>query len=214
MATNNYIPALKFHWLTKIYDWLISTFMPEHQFKIALINNAAIQNDFNVLDFGIGTATLSIMAIKNNSQANYQGIDIDEKILAIAKQKIEINKLPIKLIKYNGGVLPFANATIDRIISSLVIHHLTDEQKVEAFKEFKRILKPNGELHIADWGKPSNLLMRLCFHLVQFLDGYETTSSNVEGRLPSLIKSAAFSQVAITHNFNTVLGTIQIFKVT
>ena len=85
---------------------------------------------------------------------------------------------------------------------------------MEAFKEFKRILKPNGELHIADWGKPSNLLMRLCFHLVQFLDGYETTSSNVEGRLPSLIKSAAFSQVAITHNFNTVLGTIQIFKVT
>ena len=34
MATNQkYIPALKFHWLTKIYDWLIGTFMPEKAFK-------------------------------------------------------------------------------------------------------------------------------------------------------------------------------------
>ena len=28
-----YIPALKFHWLTNIYDWLIGNFMPEKQFK-------------------------------------------------------------------------------------------------------------------------------------------------------------------------------------
>ena len=214
MATNNYIPALKFNWLTKIYDWLISTFMPEKQFKMALINNAAIQNNFNVLDFGIGTATLSIMAFNNNSQANYQGIDIDDKILSIAKQRIQKNNLPIKLVKYNGGMLPFANESIDRVISSLVIHHLTDEQKLEAFKEFKRVLKPNGELHIADWGKPSNFFMRCCFHLVQFLDGYNTTTSSVNGKLPTIIKNAAFNQVAITHNFNTVLGTVQIFKVT
>lgn len=208
-----YIPALKFHWLTNIYDWLISTFMPEKQFKMALIQNANIQNNFEVLDFGIGTATLSILALNNNTKANYQGIDINEKILKIAQQKIEKEILPIKLIKYNGGVLPFANASTDRVISSLVIHHLTDEQKIEAFKEFKRILKPSGEVHIADWSKPTNFLMRLCFHLVQFLDGYKTTNANVKGKIPELIKSVGFSQVEITHNFNSVLGTVGIFKV-
>lgn len=44
MATNQkYIPALKFHWLTKIYDWLIGTFMPEKAFKAALLHNAEIK---------------------------------------------------------------------------------------------------------------------------------------------------------------------------
>jgi ubiquinone/menaquinone biosynthesis C-methylase UbiE len=213
MNNQKYIPALKFHWLTKIYDWLISTFMPEKEFKETLLNNAAIKAQFNVLDYGVGTATLSIMAYNNNNQAIYQGIDIDAKILSIAKQKIERNNLPIQLIKYNGGVLPFEANSMDRIISSLVIHHLTDEQKVEAFREFKRILKQNGEVHIADWSKPTSFIMRLCFHLVQFLDGYKTTSANVKGKLPEILKSAGFSQVEITHNFNSVLGTVGLFKI-
>ncbi len=213
MENKSYTPALKYHWLTNIYDWLISTFMPEKKFKMVLISNAAIQNNYNVLDFGIGTATLSILAFNNNKQAAYQGIDIDSKILKIAKQKIDKDDLPIELIKYDGGVLPLANGSIDRVISSLVIHHLTDEQKVEAFKEFKRVLKSNGEVHIADWSKPTNVLMRLCFHLVQLLDGYKTTTANVKGRLPELLKSAGFGQVEITHNFNSVLGTVGVFKI-
>lgn len=214
MTTNQkYIPALKFHWLTKIYDWLIGTFMPEKAFKTALLQNAEIKAQYQVLDFGVGTATLSIMAHNFNNKAVYQGIDIDDKILNIAKQKIEKDKLPIQLLKYDGGVLPFETNSMDRVISSLVIHHLTDEQKIEAFKEFKRILKPNGEVHIADWSKPTSFIMRLCFHLVQFLDGYKTTSANVKGKLPTIIKDAGFSKVEITHNFNSILGTVGIFKV-
>lgn len=213
MENQKYIPALKFHWLTKIYDWLIGTFMPEKAFKGALLYNAEIKAQYQVLDFGVGTATLSIMAYKNNNQATYQGIDIDDKILSIAKQKIEREDLPIKLLKYNGGVLPFEDNSMDRVISSLVIHHLTDEQKVKAFKEFKRVLKPGGEVHIADWSNPTNFIMRLCFHIVQLLDGYKTTNANVKGRLPEMIKSAGFSQVEITNNFNSVLGTVGIFKI-
>lgn len=213
MNNKTYIPALRFHWLTNMYDWLISTFMPEKEFKTTVINNANIKDNHTVLDFGIGTATLSIMAYKANSMAVYKGIDIDSKIIEIAKQKISDAKAKIEIIKYDGGVLPFEVNSMDRVISSLVIHHLTDEQKVEAFKEFKRILKPNGEVHIADWSKPTSFIMRLCFHLVQFLDGYKTTSANVKGKLPTIIKDAGFSQVEITNNFNSVLGTIGIFKI-
>jgi ubiquinone/menaquinone biosynthesis C-methylase UbiE len=208
-----YIPALKFHWLTNIYDWLIGNFMPEKQFKSTLIYNASIQNEYQVLDFGIGTATLSIMAYNSNPNATFQGIDIDDKILAIARKKIEYQKSPISLIKYNGGSLPFENNTFDRVISSLVIHHLTDEQKLEAFTEFKRVLKPNGEVHIADWSKPTNILMRVCFHLVKLLDGYKTTTANVKGKLPDIINKAGFSSVEITHNFNSMLGTVGVFKI-
>lgn len=209
---SNYIPALKFHWLTNIYDWLIGNFMPEKKFKSQLIANATIYETWKVLDFGIGTATLSIMAWQTQPNADYTGIDIDEKILQLAKQKIMSKNAPINTMLYNGGTLPFDDHSFDRIISSLVIHHLTDEQKIFAFQEFKRILKPQGEVHIADWGKADNLLMRLLFHIVQLLDGYKTTSANVEGRLPDMMLSSGFRDVQIINYFNTLLGTIQIFK--
>ena len=212
MANNQYIPALRFHWLTNIYDWLISSFMPEKKFKSALLENANIQVADLVLDFGIGTATLSIMAFEKMPAALYTGIDIDEKILTIAKNKIEAQKAMITLVKYNGSELPFADNTFHRVISSLVFHHLTSVQKVQAFSEIKRVLKPGGELHIADWGKPSNFLMRGLFHLVQLLDGYKTTDDNIKGKLPELIKSSGLEVVQTNQNYNTLLGSIQLFS--
>lgn len=213
MKNESYIPALRFHWLNNIYDFLIGVLMPEKEFKNALIDNASIQDNHTVLDFGIGTATLSIMAYKSNPKAIYTGLDIDSGMLKIAKQKIENANATIELIKYDGGILPFEDSSIDRIITSLVIHHLTSEQKLASFFEFKRILKHDGELHIADWGKASNFLMRLMFHIVQLLDGYKTTNDNVKGKLPNIIKQAGFEQINISQKFNTVLGTVEIFQI-
>ena len=186
--------------------------MPEKKFKEAIIENANIENDFVVLDFGVGTATLSIMAAQVNPKAVYKGIDIDEKILVIARRKVDASHVAVELIKYNGGTLPFADNTFNRVISSLVFHHLTTVQKIQAFSEIKRVLKPGGELHVADWGKPSNFLMRGLFHLVQLLDGYNTTDDNVKGKLPELIKSSGLKVVQTNQNYNTVLGSIQLFS--
>lgn len=213
MKNKSYIPALRFHWLTNIYDWLVGVLMPEKEFKNALLQNANIQDNYTVLDFGIGTATLSIMAYQFNPKANYKGLDIDRGIIKIAKQKIENANATIELLKYDGGILPFSDNSIDRIITSLVIHHLTTEQKLEAFCEFKRILKHDGELHVEDWGKASNFLMRLMFNVVQLLDGYKITNDNVKGKLPNIIKQARFEQITISQKFNTVLGTVEIFQI-
>jgi|LauGreDrversion4_2_1035121.scaffolds.fasta_scaffold15360_3 ubiquinone/menaquinone biosynthesis C-methylase UbiE len=214
MQNQSYIPALKFHWLTNIYDSLISTFMPEKEFKNAIIINANIQDNFKVLDFGIGTATLSLMAYQSNSYARYIGIDIDDNILKLAHNKISNSQAKIELVQYQGGKIPFDDDSFDRIISSLVFHHLTDNQKLVAFQEFYRVLKPNGEVHIADWGRANNKIMKGLFHIVQLLDGYDTTTANVDGKLPEIIKSAGFHNVDIKKHFNTILGTLEIFKIT
>jgi len=214
MQNQSYVPALKFHWLTNIYDSLISTFMPEKEFKNAIIINANIQDNFKVLDFGIGTATLSLMAYQSNSYARYIGIDIDDNILKLAHNKISNSQAKIELVQYQGGKIPFDDDSFDRIISSLVFHHLTDNQKLVAFQEFYRVLKPNGEVHIADWGRANNKIMKGLFHIVQLLDGYDTTTANVDGKLPEIIKSAGFHNVDIKKHFNTILGTLEIFKIT
>jgi len=211
-TTDNYIPALKYDWLTRFYDPILNLTMPEKKFKAALIEQACIQEEHRILDFGCGSATLSIMAKQMNPQTKISGVDIDPKNIAIAESKISELQADIYIDKYDGVVLPYEDSRYDRVISSLVFHHLNAEQKSNSLKEIKRVLKPGGELHIADWCKAKNAIMRGAFYLVQILDGFETTSDNVKGLLPKHIEEAGFEEVQKTRFFNTVFGTLGLIK--
>lgn len=207
-----FIPALRFDWLTKIYDPLIQATMPEEKFKNALIDQAAIKDNSYVLDFGCGSLTLSLMAKKRAPSAYVHAVDVDEKILKIAVEKQKLSQEEIFIQHYGGRILPFPTQTFDRVISSLVFHHLNREQKLNSLYELYRILKPGGELHIADWGKAKNLLMRSAFLGVQMLDGFKTTTDNVRGLLPKYISQAGFQDVQVSQEFQTIFGTLALLK--
>lgn len=212
MNKSNYIPALRFSWLTKFYNPLVAFTMPEIKFKKALIEQAHIKPEHSILDFGIGTATLSLMIKDTEPLTEVNGVDVDEKVLTIAKEKIKKANANITITKYDGVKLPYSNACFDRVLTSLVFHHLTSEQKHNSLLEIKRVLKPDGELHIADWGKASSILMRSLFLFVQLLDGFETTNDNVKGLLPSYIENAGFKKVEIKKNYATIFGTLTLYK--
>lgn len=212
MAEQNFIPALRFHWLTNAYDKLVGLTMPEKEFKNNLLAEAHIHTGDKVLDFGVGTGTLSLMAYAQQPNAIYFGVDVDSHILKIAGEKIKEAKAQITLQLYDGAALPFADNSFDRVLSSLVFHHLSRKQKANALKEIYRVLKPGGELHIADWGKAANGMMRTLFYLVQLLDGFENTSDNVDGKLPTIICFAGFNDIVVKQKINTVYGTLELLK--
>ena len=211
---NDYIPALKYQWLTRFYDPILNITMPEKQFKSELIRQAGIQSNHHVLDFGCGSATLSLMLKMMKPQTVIRGVDVDAKNIEIAKRKIGSAHADIYIDKYDGVVLPYADNSFDRVISSLVFHHLNAGQKANSFTEIKRVLKPGGELHIADWGKPSSIAMRGAFYFVQFLDGFKTTADNVKGLLPSYMVDAGFRDVKNTRHFDSIFGTLRLMKAT
>lgn len=212
MSSKTYIPALKYDWLTKLYDPVVGTLMPERQFKSALIKQASLEPGSKVLDFGCGSLTLTIMAAKERPDVKLHGIDVDEQILSLAEKKLNQSGIELPLHHYDGHVLPFGDGYFDRIISSSVFHHLTKQQKQQAFSEIFRVLKPNGELHIADWGKASNLFMRGAFFAVQLLDGFKTTADNVKGYLRDYITRAGFKNAIETMTSKTILGTLSLYK--
>jgi len=212
MSNTTYIPALRFSWLTKIYDPLIQWTMPEKQFKQDLIKEAGIETEFHVLDFGCGTATLSMMTKSKHPSAFVTGVDVDAAVLAIAQRKLRDFPHPIRLDQYDGMKLPYPDETFDRVISSLVFHHLTPIQKAKAFQEIKRVLKFDGELYIADWGKAENNLMRGLFYGVQLLDGFKTTRDNIAGLIPSYLLEAGFLSAKVLKKYRTVFGTSELFR--
>jgi len=130
--------------------------MRESTFKSRLIQQAHIEPGQRVLDLGCGTGTLTLMAKAQRPEADVVGIDADPTILEIAKAKSNAGGLEIEFEQGMSFELPFADASFDRVLSSLLFHHLSREAKSRTLKEIVRVLRPDGQLHIADWGMPRN----------------------------------------------------------
>ena len=206
----DFIPALGYDSLTRFYDPLIRWFLREGTFKRALIEQARIADGHRVLDVGCGTGTLSLMVKEATSSAAVIGIDADPKILAIARRKARTTA--IQFDEGSAAALPYADASFQRVVSSLVLHHLTTNQKEQALGEMLRVLEPGGELHVADWVKPLGIFARAVSRVAQLVDGAATTRDNFEGRLPGMIGAAGFVNVTETRIFQTVGGTLGLMR--
>jgi len=207
---SQFIPALRYDWLTKLYDPFIRLTMRETAFKRRLVELAHLQTGHRVLDLGCGTGTLALLIQKTHAGTEVFAVDGDLKVLKIAQGKAVGADSQLLL---NAGLvfeLPYAGGRFDRIFSTLLFHHLTQKAKQRTLLEALRILKPGGQLCVADWGKPANRLMRILFFLVQLLDGFSTTTDNVKGRVPELIREAGFAEVREVNHFNTPFSTLRL----
>lgn len=208
----NYVPALRFTWLTPFYDVIVGTTTRERTFKRALIAQARIGVGHEVLDVGSGTGTLAIQVKQEHPLATVTGLDGDPAILAIATNKARKAGAAVRFDHGMSFELPYPSCTFDRVLSSLFFHHLDWEGKQRTARELFRVLKPGGELHVADWGRPRNVLMRGLFLSIQLLDGFRSTRDNVSGRLVELFEHAGLVEVAQQRTFSTVFGTLALYR--
>ncbi|MGM0788459.1 MAG: class I SAM-dependent methyltransferase [Bacillota bacterium] len=208
-----YIPALKYHWMTRFYDPLIQWGMQEKKFKTHLVKQATLQPNETIMDLACGTGTLGLLIQQSQPGVQVIGVDADPKILSIAKGKIK--ETQVNNITFEEGFsdkLPFSNNLFHHIFTSLFIHHLTLEMKKKTFEEVYRTLRSGGQFHIIDFEKPQNWLMRVAFFSIQFLDGFETTSNHVKGIIPNLLKETGFDSIEETGQFSTITGTLRAYK--
>lgn len=206
-----YVPALSFDFLTPLYDPLIALTNWEKTFKSELRRQTDLQPGERVLDLACGTATLTIAIKQEQPAAEVFGLDGDERILAKARQKSDSARAEINFTRAFSTAMPYPDEFFDCVVTSLFFHHLTRENKKKTLLEILRVLKPNGQLHIADWDRPANLLMKLAQQPVIWLDG-ATTRDSFEGKLPEFIREAGFADVIETSIFNTIGGTVRLYK--
>ena len=100
----------------------------------------------------------------------------------------------MELVEAFSTEMPFADASFDVVLSSLFFHHLEPGVKRTTLAEVARVLRPGGRLHVADWGKPSDPLMRALFTTVRAFDGFAVTAENARGALPELFESAGLER--------------------
>jgi ubiquinone/menaquinone biosynthesis C-methylase UbiE len=203
-----YIPALSFRVLTPLYDTFFKLTMQEENFKRHLIEQAKIRPGQRVLDLGCGTGTLTVMAKQAHPESVVTGFDGDPQILEIARQKAKQAGVSITFDEGMAYQLSYPDASFDRVLSSMVFHHLTTQDKERALAEIYRVLKPNGELHLADFGVPNGFYAKIISSLMR---KFERVDDNIRGDIPEMFVRAKFS-VTKTSEFSTLFGTLALLR--
>ncbi len=204
-----YIPALRFNFLTPLYDPIMRRWMREEMIKRRLIREAQLEPGFRVLDLGCGTGTLTILVKQMHPTTQVVGIDGDDNVLAIARAKAEQQRVEITFDQGLAFQLPYADASFDRVLSSLVLHHLTTDDRQRALGQVWRILKPGGEFLIIDFGPPRNGLAWVIALAMRHL---ERAADLINGLLPDQLRRAGFQNVQIVTRFMTGFGSIALYR--
>ncbi|KAG4105507.1 methylase [Neocallimastix lanati (nom. inval.)] len=116
----------------------------------------------NFLDMGCGTGNTIESLIKNYPDAHYTGIDIAEKMIEVAKKKVQNEN--VEFVVGDSENLPFEDNKFDVILCKESIHHYPNPEKF--FNEAYRVLRPNGRLIIVDMNV--NAVTRLFWNKVLF----------------------------------------------
>jgi ubiquinone/menaquinone biosynthesis C-methylase UbiE len=159
-----------------------------------------------VLDIGCGTGALSLRAAENG--ARVKGIDINSRMLEIARNRVDKLKLFQKIEFCEMGVAELDREegdSYDAVMSGLCFSELGEDELLFTLREAKRIMKPGGLLLVADEVRPDkvykkiiNGLRRLFLGAIVFIITQTTTRALKD--LPEKIRDSGFEIESIKLN--------------
>jgi ubiquinone/menaquinone biosynthesis C-methylase UbiE len=207
-----YVPAAGVRGMTRFYDSVVALTMREQLFRGRLVEQvlAGLPAGATIVDVGAGTGTLAIALAAAAPTAKLVAIDGDPEALEIAAAKP--GAAAVEWRQGLAGELPLAEGSCERATMSLLLHHLDAAGKRAALAEAHRVLRPGGRLHIADWGRPQDPLMRAGLFTLALIDGFDGIRDHAAGRLPAFVEGAGFVRVERHDRLRTAWGSLELLS--
>lgn len=207
-------PPLGYAVLTPLYDLAIAILTRENIWRSKLVDEIAPTDKDVIVDVGSGTGSLAKRLLTKAPRCRFLGIDPNQEAIVRARKKLSSHSSRAKFLEGFLTVEQFEDKEAPtKIVSSLVLHQVSLQEKSRILRTMHQILAPAGACFIADYGYQKSWLSKKLFRLtVQALDGVENTSPNAQGILPELMRSAGFEAVTEVFRVPTFTGVISIYK--
>ncbi|XXX78625.1 class I SAM-dependent methyltransferase [Sorangium sp. So ce134] len=213
-AHARYVHALGPAVLTRFYDPVIRLLLREEVFRSQLVSHLQLAPGHRVLDVGCGTGTLAVLAQQRHPGVEVHAVDGDGEVLALAREKAARAGAGVRFEQAMAWALPYPDGAFDRVVSSLMFHHLTADDKQRAAAEILRVLRPGGALLLADFGAPRGAPGRRVVRALHWVHRLahrhddalaHRLDDNIADRLPAVLAGAGFADVAEIDRFGSAI---------
>lgn len=210
-SARDFVPAAPQLWTYDVLSFLLTS---TRRWRPALLAQVAPSREDVIVDVGCGTGTQLRLVARACPSVTLIGIDPDAAIRQRARSKLVRVTPPVELLagyaRDSADLLRGRGVT--KALSSLMFHQVPLEEKRAGLAAIHEALTPGGSLHVADYGLQRTAKMRKRFRLVQKGDGFDVTEPNARGVLPELMADVGFDSVEETHVFDTISGSISIYR--
>jgi len=188
-------------WLLPLYD-PFTRLAGMRRVHGALLDRADLGPGQRVLEIGCGTGNLLLLAKRRCPDADVAGLDPDPAALRHAGRKAARAGLAVRLDRGFAADLPYADGSLDRVLSSFMLHHVEPAELPLVLREVARVLRPGGSFHVVDLAGGharhglAGLLARRSRHL----------TDDSPSRLPALLAEAGLRDVAETGRGSVKIG--------
>jgi ubiquinone/menaquinone biosynthesis C-methylase UbiE len=206
---HDYLPAAGHDALLPGYD-VLSRLLGMKKVHDALIAQAELADCRRVLEIGCGTGNLIIRAKRAHPHLEAIGCDPDPLALDRARRKA----LRLGGIRFERGYaqrLPYADGEFDRVLSSMMLHHLDDDAKTAAAAEVFRVLRVGGRLHLVDIGGDMTAGDGLAARLVM---RSHHAAGNLGDAIPRLLRGAGFDCARVATHRQRFVGRLTYYRAT
>ena len=210
--------AALFSSISSRYDFLnhFLSLNIDKRWRKKLVGLARASAGARTLDLCTGTGDIVIEFAKSNESSQCFGIDISDKMLAIAQKKIAKEGLDgrICLTQANAMEIPFEEGFFDTVFIGFGLRNLPDVAK--GIQETIRVLKKDGKIFILEFSPRQNGLAGWFYKkylkfIIPVIGGYISGDRRayryLSTSIPSFLEPQRVSQQMKEHGYTNVKTT-------
>jgi ubiquinone/menaquinone biosynthesis C-methylase UbiE len=134
---------------SRVYDRVARRLLRGVYRRLASDVAASTPEGATVLVVGTGPGVLLVELARRRPDLTLIGVDLSADMVAAAARNLAPFGARVSVEQADVAELPFADGTVDVVVSSLSLHHW--DRPREAIGELGRVLRPRGRLRIYDF---------------------------------------------------------------